>query len=194
MNLVQIRDSKGKRRVGLVEGGSHRAAEEGGHHARPRPPGAEERPEARRQRPRRWPAATTEDYAAALRQKRVLTPVDHPDPAHCIITGTGLTHLGSASARDAMHKKLSGAKEGTHRQPEDVQDGPRRRQAQAQGARPGCSPNGSTRATARGWSALAQPLPTAVLRARRRRGAGTAGPLPDRRQGPPGAPRLCAGQ
>ena len=53
----------------------------------------------------------TEDYAAALKEKRVLTPVDHPDPAHCIITGTGLTHLGSAAARDGMHKKLSGAAE-----------------------------------------------------------------------------------
>ena len=30
-------------------------------------------------------------------------PVRHPDPAHMYLTGTGLTHLGSASARDAMH-------------------------------------------------------------------------------------------
>lgn len=36
-------------------------------------------------------------------------PVSHPDPAHLHLTGTGLTHLGSASARDAMHAKLSGA-------------------------------------------------------------------------------------
>lgn len=36
-------------------------------------------------------------------------PVRHPDPAHLHLTGTGLTHLGSASARDAMHAKLSGA-------------------------------------------------------------------------------------
>ncbi|HLQ19993.1 MAG TPA: GguC protein, partial [Tabrizicola sp.] len=35
-------------------------------------------------------------------------PVSHPDPAHLHLTGTGLTHLGSASARDAMHAKLSG--------------------------------------------------------------------------------------
>ena len=33
-----------------------------------------------------------------------LPPIDHPDPAHCIITGTGLTHLGSTSQRDNMHK------------------------------------------------------------------------------------------
>jgi hypothetical protein len=36
-------------------------------------------------------------------------PVGHPDPAHLHLTGTGLTHLGSASARDAMHAKLEGA-------------------------------------------------------------------------------------
>ena len=36
-------------------------------------------------------------------------PVSHPDPAHLHMTGTGLTHLGSASARDAMHAKLDGA-------------------------------------------------------------------------------------
>jgi hypothetical protein len=35
-------------------------------------------------------------------------PVSHPDPAHLHLTGTGLTHLGSASARDAMHAKLAG--------------------------------------------------------------------------------------
>ena len=34
----------------------------------------------------------------------MLPPLDHPDPAHLYVTGTGLTHLGSASARDAMHK------------------------------------------------------------------------------------------
>ena len=46
-----------------------------------------------------------------LKGKRVLPPVTHEDPAHCIITGTGLTHLGSASARDSMHKKLEGEAE-----------------------------------------------------------------------------------
>src|SRR5207245_67182 len=34
---------------------------------------------------------------------RVLAPVDHPDPAHLHLTGTGLTHLGSAASRDKMH-------------------------------------------------------------------------------------------
>lgn len=34
----------------------------------------------------------------------LLPPIDHPDPAHLLLSGTGLTHLGSADARDAMHR------------------------------------------------------------------------------------------
>ena len=44
------------------------------------------------------------DPAAILAEGRMLPPIDHPDPSHLHVTGTGLTHLGSASARDAMHK------------------------------------------------------------------------------------------
>jgi hypothetical protein len=44
------------------------------------------------------------EMATLLRDRRVLAPLDHPDPAHCLITGTGLTHIGSAQARDAMHQ------------------------------------------------------------------------------------------
>ena len=110
MNLVQITDLKGKRRVGLVAADrivllkkaastldlARMALKEGVKLSAMASSLA---------------TSATEDYAAALKEKRVLTPVDHPDPAHCIITGTGLTHLGSAAARDGMHKKLSGAKE-----------------------------------------------------------------------------------
>lgn len=35
---------------------------------------------------------------------RLLLPIDHPDPAHLTVSGTGLTHLGSAEGRDRMHK------------------------------------------------------------------------------------------
>jgi hypothetical protein len=34
---------------------------------------------------------------------RLLPPIEHPDPAHLYLTGTGLTHLGSAESRDKMH-------------------------------------------------------------------------------------------
>src|SRR5215831_6636210 len=35
---------------------------------------------------------------------RLLPPIDHPEePARCLISGTGLTHLGSARSRQSMH-------------------------------------------------------------------------------------------
>ncbi len=87
------------------------------------------------------------DLAAALKEKRVLLPIDYPDPAHLTVTGTGLTHLGSAEGRDKMHKSLA--------DPAALTDsmrmfriGPRRRQARS-AARRASSRNGSTRATAR---------------------------------------------
>ncbi len=53
------------------------------------------------------------DYAALLKSGHVLAPLDHPEPARMHVTGTGLTHTGSASARDKMHAlaKASGAPE-----------------------------------------------------------------------------------
>lgn len=49
----------------------------------------------------------TADYEAVVAENRLLPPLDHPDPAHCILSGTGLDHLGSAQARDSMHAKLN---------------------------------------------------------------------------------------
>ena len=43
------------------------------------------------------------EYEQVIAERRLLPPLDHPDPAHCFVTGTGLTHSGSARARDAMH-------------------------------------------------------------------------------------------
>ncbi len=48
------------------------------------------------------------DYDSVASEGRLLPPLDHPDAAHCYVTGTGLTHLGSADTRDAMHKKIGG--------------------------------------------------------------------------------------
>ncbi|MGH8195537.1 MAG: AraD1 family protein [Woeseiaceae bacterium] len=38
----------------------------------------------------------------------LLPPIDHPDDAHLYLTGTGLTHLGSAESRDRMHRDAAG--------------------------------------------------------------------------------------
>ncbi|MGZ3297716.1 MAG: AraD1 family protein, partial [Asticcacaulis sp.] len=49
------------------------------------------------------------DVVLAVSEGRVLCPIDHPDPAHLHVTGTGLTHLGSAEGRDKMHKAAATA-------------------------------------------------------------------------------------
>ena len=55
-------------------------------------------------------SAVTEtlDYDAIYIGKsdwRLLTPIDHPrEPARCLVSGTGLTHLGSAANRQQMHE------------------------------------------------------------------------------------------
>jgi hypothetical protein len=48
------------------------------------------------------------DLAAAERDGRLLAPIDHPDAAHLYMTGTGLTHLGSAEGRNKMHQAAAG--------------------------------------------------------------------------------------
>ncbi|UJW86602.1 AraD1 family protein [Devosia sp. SL43] len=103
MNLIQFFDTNGERAVAAVEGGTARkvngatsvyqlataaAAGNGGLAALIASHGLGE----------------TVDRAAILADGRMLTPIDHPDPAHLYVTGTGLTHLGSAATRDAMHK------------------------------------------------------------------------------------------
>jgi hypothetical protein len=53
------------------------------------------------------------DIAAELAAGRLLSPIDHVDPAHLIMTGTGLTHLGSAEGRDKMHRAAADAEKQT---------------------------------------------------------------------------------
>jgi hypothetical protein len=38
------------------------------------------------------------------RSGRLLAPFHHPEPTRMLVSGTGLTHIGSAEARDRMHK------------------------------------------------------------------------------------------
>jgi hypothetical protein len=107
MNIVQIIDGKSKRRVGLVDGERivllSRVARTTQLASQALKAGKKLLPFAKT-----LATSQSENYRAALKEKRILPPIDHEDPAHCLITGTGLTHLGSASARDAMHTKLEG--------------------------------------------------------------------------------------
>lgn len=103
MNLIQFRDGNGARAVGTIEAGTARRVN-----------GAEtvyglamEAIEAEiglAVLVERKGFGNTLDTAAILAEGRMLAPIDHPDPAHLYVTGTGLTHLGSAATRDAMHK------------------------------------------------------------------------------------------
>jgi hypothetical protein len=51
------------------------------------------------------------DLVAELEAGRLLPAIDHPDAARLMLAGTGLTHLGSASGRDAMHKAAAEGKQ-----------------------------------------------------------------------------------
>ena len=104
MRLVQYSTPEGERRVGLVSGD--------GNHLHPlKDTGSvRELAEAAIARGVGLPAivgerATTKavDYDRLLRDGLVLAPVDHEEPARFLVTGTGLTHTGSANARDKMH-------------------------------------------------------------------------------------------
>jgi hypothetical protein len=47
------------------------------------------------------------DYDLLIAERRLLPPLDHPDPARCVVSLTGLTHLGSATSRDQMHAAMA---------------------------------------------------------------------------------------
>lgn len=51
-------------------------------------------------------SAGTVSYEGVVTGGRLLPVIDHPDNAHLLVTGTGLTHTGSADARDGMHAKV----------------------------------------------------------------------------------------
>jgi hypothetical protein len=53
------------------------------------------------------------DIAAEFEANRLLAPIDHDDDAHLQLTGTGLTHLGSAEGRDKMHREAAAAEKQT---------------------------------------------------------------------------------
>lgn len=45
----------------------------------------------------------SESWDGVIAEKRLLPPLDHADPARCVVSLTGLTHVGSAMSRDQMH-------------------------------------------------------------------------------------------
>ncbi len=63
----------------------------------------------------------TLDYEAIYNGEspwKLLPPLDHPEePARCLVSGTGLTHLGSAKNRQAMHGTTEGPTPATPQPP-----------------------------------------------------------------------------
>ena len=105
MRLIQFEDSTGQRRVGVVEGDSIQQVN-GISSTRALALAAIANGRSLLQEVKAVGTALgSESYTVLLESGRVLAPLDHEDPAHCLISGTGLTHLGSASTRDKMHQK-----------------------------------------------------------------------------------------
>ncbi|MEN5152602.1 AraD1 family protein [Pseudomonas orientalis] len=103
MRLVQFESSNGERRVGVVEGSQLREVRSA-RSVRELALAAIEAGVGLEQQVNSLGLGDSHDYASLLADLKVLPPLDHPDPAHMLISGTGLTHLGSASARDKMHQ------------------------------------------------------------------------------------------
>jgi hypothetical protein len=108
MRLIQFLDLRGQRRVGIVTDGEEqvsvvrnvRSTRQIAFDAIRNQCSLEDQVNALGDEGR-------ESYQAILAESRILVPLDHDeDPSHCLISGTGLTHLGSAALRDAMHHEL----------------------------------------------------------------------------------------
>ncbi|MBV8867149.1 MAG: GguC protein [Acidobacteriaceae bacterium] len=109
MRVVQI-VSSGKRRVGLVDGERLRLLGDGaGSDVYSLAMGAVEQGQPLQRALENAVGSESVDYNSIYEGRsewRLLPPFDHPgDAAHCLISGTGLTHKASAENRAAMHKR-----------------------------------------------------------------------------------------
>ena len=104
MRLVQFELSNGERRVGVVDNDLVREVQDA-RTVRDLALAAIEAGASLEQQVQSLGLGISHDYAELLKQQRILPPLDHADPAHMLVSGTGLTHLGSASARDKMHQQ-----------------------------------------------------------------------------------------
>ncbi len=103
MHLVQFELNNGQRRVGLVDGDRVHEVR-GANSVRELALAAIAAGHGLAQAVDGCGLGELHDYPQLLEQGRILPPLDHPDPAHMLVTGTGLTHLGSAATRDKMHQ------------------------------------------------------------------------------------------
>ena len=104
MRIIQFVDADGNRRVGVVESADTVVMLAGAHTVYALVQRAIQEQALLADVVTAHTMESRVDYDSLIAKGHVLLPVDHPDPAHLLVTGTGLTHLGSASARDRMHK------------------------------------------------------------------------------------------
>ena len=104
MRIIQFQDAEGIRRVGIVQDSERIATLAGATSVYALALDAVRRECSLAQFLSTVPIERHENYHTLIEERRILPPLDHPDPAHMLVTGTGLTHLGSADARDRMHK------------------------------------------------------------------------------------------
>lgn len=105
MRLIQFETATSRRQVGVVEGEQIQTIRHTTHMREMALTAIRNRRSLSAEVLARGLDSNTESYPIALAECRVLPPLDHEDPAHCLITGTGLTHLGSAATRDKMHQQ-----------------------------------------------------------------------------------------
>ncbi len=112
MRLVQFKDRSGSRRVGVVEGtGSQIETLAGVESVYGLASEAIAKGQSLVEIVRVQLRDEPSDYDAIIAEGRLLAPLDHPEPARFWVTGTGLTHIGSADARDKMHELAHGSDE-----------------------------------------------------------------------------------
>ncbi|TBU91616.1 AraD1 family protein [Phytopseudomonas dryadis] len=104
MRLIQFESAKGQRQVGIVEGDAIHTVRAAGS-TRELALAAIRAGRSLQDEVTARGSETGPAYRDLQEAGRILPPLDHEDPAHCLITGTGLTHLGSASTRDKMHQQ-----------------------------------------------------------------------------------------
>jgi hypothetical protein len=110
MRLIQFETAKGQRHVGVVEGAGILAVK-GAATMMELAMRAIAEKRSLEQQVLALGVDASHDYETLLADKRVLAPLDHADPAHLLVSGTGLTHLGSAATRDKMHQEAHVAEE-----------------------------------------------------------------------------------
>ena len=84
----------------------------------------------------------TVDYEQVAATGRMLPPLSHPDPAHVLVSGTGLTHLGSANTRSTMHEKAGHEK--TSGDEDELTDSMKMFKWGLEGGKPGKGKTGTT--------------------------------------------------